>query len=230
MEKTCKNESLLSKDSVCLCLEGFPYHPLLSLWRRAEKALVTTGSFWSEQVFLPLTKLCDWCSLVHRCPSSSTLSLWALLLSLPEKQLSGRPKWHYPVWLSKYREAIQRGVPGRCRLGYVQDAGDTLLCTSSHSMWWAPQQGGHSDVFLRWGLACELKRFTAGEQDRDWGNNYKRYRQSLSCEEKKHTLHFSPLTQNFGARLISLDSSIHLSWLQLFMVQLSNHISIPVHS
>lgn len=128
-----------------------------------------------------------------------------------------------PCLLSKYREAIQRGVPGRCRLGYVQEAGDTLLCTSSHSMWWAPQQGGHSDVFLRWGLACELKGFIAGEQDRGWGNNYKRYRQSLSCEQKKHILHFSPLTQNFGARLISLDSSCLCCNWAITLVSLYTH-------
>lgn len=72
-------------------------------------------------------------------------------------------------------------------------------------MWWAPQEGGHSGVFWGWGLACE--GFIAGEQGRGWGNSYKRYGRSLSCEQKTHTLHFLPLAQNVEMRLMSFDPS-----------------------
>lgn len=96
MEKTCKNESSPSRDWVYLYQERFPYHPQLSLWRGAEKALVTTGFFWAGQVFLPLTMLGDWYSLVHWCPSSSMLSLWASLLPLPRETA----RWQTQMTLS----------------------------------------------------------------------------------------------------------------------------------
>lgn len=67
----------------------------------------------------------------------------------------------------------------------------------------------HSNICLRWGLACELGGFIAGEQDRPWDKSYRRYGRSLSYEHENTTssLHFSSLTQNLGARHMSLDSS-----------------------
>ena len=198
MEKTCKIESLPSRDWVCLYQERFPYHPQLSLRHGAEKVLVTTGFLQAGQVFLPLTMLSDWCSLVHWCPSSSTLSLRASLFPPPRKTA----QWLTQMTLSPSDSAST--IRGRGEMQTAVCSGG-CWCSSSLLMWRAPQQGGHSDVFVRWGLAWELEGFITGEQGQ--GNSYRRYRKSPSCEQKKHTLHVSPLTENLGIRLISLDSS-----------------------
>lgn len=116
MMKSLARMSSCSRDSAWLYQERFPHQPQLSLWRGAEKALVTTGFFWSGQVFQPLTMLGDWGSLPHWCPSSSTLSLWASLLPLPRNCSLADPNVVIPVWLGKYREAIYRG-PGEMQTG-----------------------------------------------------------------------------------------------------------------
>lgn len=113
-------------------------------------------------------------------------------LLFPEKPLSGRFQWCPCLVQELLWGPVERGPREMWAvgLGDVQEAGDTLLCTF---MWWAPQQGGHSNICLRWGLACELERFTAGEQDRPWDNSYMRYRKSLSYEHKDTTS--SPIFQ-----------------------------------
>lgn len=105
MEKTCKNESLPSRDWVCLDQERFASHPQLSPRHGAQKALVITGFFWSGQVFLLLGMLGDWWSLVRWCPTTPSLSLWVSLFSprnLPKPASMRRPlregSWGDPGW------------------------------------------------------------------------------------------------------------------------------------
>lgn len=136
------------------------------------------------------------------------------------RNLSAADSNDVPVWFRNY---CGEGSQGAVGLEDVQEAGDN---TSLHftSMWWAPQQGGHSNICLRWGLACELERFTAGEQDRSWDSSCRRYRKSLSYEHEDITSspHFSSLTENLAERLVA--SQIQLSVVQLFI-----HINILAH-
>lgn len=93
MEKTCKNESLPSRDWVCLDQERFASHPQLSPRHGAQKALVITGFFWSGQVFLLLGMLGDWWSLVRWCPTTPSLSLWVSLFSLLRETCRNQQVW-----------------------------------------------------------------------------------------------------------------------------------------
>lgn len=93
MEKTCKNESLPSRDWVCLDRERFASHPQLSPRNGAQKALVITGFFWSGQVFLLLGMLGDWWSLVCWCPTTPRWSLWVSLFSLPRETCRNQQAW-----------------------------------------------------------------------------------------------------------------------------------------
>lgn len=154
------------------------------------------------------------------------LALGALLSTLPWET----PQWQTPMMFLSGSATIVRlcGERSQGDVGCgIRGCAGGWWHTSLHftSTWWAPQQGGHSNICLRWGLAswwnrgihCWWARQTLAQQ-------LKRYGKSQSYEHKDTTPspYFSALTQNLAARLV-------VSWLQLSLVQLCIHINTPAH-